>query len=220
MPLFVEELSFTAVEFTLPEAISLATVAIIAGLGAILISLILVPITTRMDSPSTALVISQLSADAIFCINIFVTFLPNAIRMQWSLGATGCLINAVCTIAAGYSSMFSLLVITIDRYATGILARPLASSTIYLSIVFIWVVSWGVIGCLPFYTNRYPFVITLQESKFYCSIGWHLTDPVASFYVLFGAFVLIGSFSMISYSYYHLVGEYISKSEFPLRIGS
>jgi hypothetical protein len=212
MPLSLQELASTTVQYSPTETFLVSFMTLLSGTGALMIVLILIPIATRIDSPSTTLVISHLTADALFCASVFIMFLVNAIRMEWSWGAEGCLVNAICTIASVYTSVLSILIVSIDRYASCVFSSPLNPVIVYTLVCLIWTVSWVIIGPLTLYTNHYHRQITLQESRIYCSVTWHLNDPEPSMYVFVGSVLLLLTFFTIVFSFYHLITIYISKT--------
>jgi hypothetical protein len=202
---FYQDLLSTSLDYTIGETIVLSLITAISGIGAALIILILLPNSRKIDNPSTYLILSQLCADFCLCANIFVMSVWNCIHQRWSWGQLGCLVNSAFTIGSCYTSVLSLLFVSIERYRAGILGKPFRNAEILVVIVSIWLLSWVVMGTIAIYTGAYPKMIGLHPSKFYCSIMWHYDDPLTKTVFLISLSILALTLLFIVYTYVHLI---------------
>jgi hypothetical protein len=205
---FYQDLLNTNLDYTIGETVVLSFLAVVSGFGVALIILIVLPNLRKSDTPSTNLIISQLGADFCLCANVFVISVWNCINQRWSWGPEGCLVNSAFTIGSCYSSVLSLLFVSIERYRAGILGKPFQNWEVQVVIVSIWLVSWVVMGTIAIYTRNYPRMIGLHPSKFYCSIMWHYDDALTKTIFLVSAAILALTLLFIIYTYVNLFNAF------------
>ncbi|KAJ3306898.1 hypothetical protein HDV03_003935 [Kappamyces sp. JEL0829] len=131
----------------------------------------------NFQSSGTVLVLSLCVADLLFSLLIVVYGVIDIREGGWSMGPTGCLVNAFLVLVTCAVSLLSLFAIALERYLIIINQRIVTAREQLLCVAGIWLGSIAI--CLiPIATQTHYQVFSLETSLMLCAVAWFDTHPI------------------------------------------
>ncbi|MCL4135121.1 UNVERIFIED_CONTAM: hypothetical protein GTU68_029521 [Idotea baltica] len=161
--------------------------------------------TKSLRSPSNYFVVNLAISDFLLMAIMGPPVLYNSYYRTWALGALFCQIYGVIGSLMGCTSIFTMCLITGDRYnviVKGIAGKPLTPTSAMIRILLVWLVSgaWTIAPLLGW--GRY----TPEGNMTACGTDYLMRDWNTMSYVLaYGTWVYFVPLVYIVYSYWYIV---------------
>ncbi|KAL1140893.1 hypothetical protein AAG570_000821 [Ranatra chinensis] len=161
--------------------------------------------TKSLRTPSNLLVVNLAFSDFLMMFTMAPPMVVNCYNETWVFGPFMCEIYALCGSLFGCISIWTMVMIALDRYnviVKGLSAAPMTTKTAMMRIVVVWVLSLG--WTLPplFGWNRYvPEGNMTACGTDYLTKSWNSR----SYIVIYGFFVYFLPLLLIIYAYFFIV---------------
>ncbi|KAI8909230.1 hypothetical protein EDD86DRAFT_267863 [Gorgonomyces haynaldii] len=187
----------------------------------VLLSIIVVIATLRQQkSAANVIVVTMCVSDLMMCLSISCITAYNLSQGRFALGKLGCFANAFIVISGCFLSLFSLFLLTIERYLTIVFQSPLSAilaRRLCAAFAFISVIIPATALLLP----ERDILICLQASMQICSVAWWTLDIRFAWLYVPSLGILVICFLMMVFCYSHITLQYLTiKKQFEPEVNS
>jgi hypothetical protein len=196
-----------------PEVYSLAIVhCIISGIGMLGSFVVLLSHVGDKIQPNMLPTLSLVMADFLVLSTTFSVDILNLGKGGWAVGKVGCVAEALMICIGCFSSVFSILASTVERYLHIIHQRSVTSREAWLMVAVVWFVSM-VGSWFPLFFGAQDKAYGLNSGLTVCVIAWWDSGAWATSSTVLALVAFLSCVFGMAYCYFRIVYTYFSYSQ-------